>query len=198
MSLEKVLVVIAEVVGWGYFLSWTVSFYPQLYENCRRKSVVGFSFDMVAYFMLSYITYLIYNAVVFFDEDIEREIVGQSHQSNPVKLTDFVFALVAFICTALQCLQCFLLERGSQKMHVSTWVICSLVLATLGLLSVIAALKFVSWVLVLQYCGYVKLAVSFGTVSVDNSKWNVIWNVWVYNITCVCLYVSHFRILSQH
>ncbi len=24
---------LSEVIGWGYFLSWSVSFYPQLYTN---------------------------------------------------------------------------------------------------------------------------------------------------------------------
>lgn len=166
MALESVLVVVADVVGWGYFLAWTVSFYPQIYENCRRKSVVGFSFDMVTYFMLSYLTYLLYNAVVYFDIQIQQEIIGKSHESNPVKITDVVFALVAFICTSIQILQCCVFERGSQKVHISTWVVCGLVLLVLGALSLFAVFKFISWVLVLQYCGYVKLVVSFGTVSI--------------------------------
>ena len=27
--------------GWCYFMIWTVSFYPQLWVNFRRRSVVG-------------------------------------------------------------------------------------------------------------------------------------------------------------
>ncbi|XP_031562974.1 cystinosin homolog [Actinia tenebrosa] len=163
MALENGLSVIADVVGWGYFLAWTISFYPQIYENCRRKSVIGYSFDMVAYFLLSYLTYLVYNAVVYFDIQIQQEMIGKTHESNPVKLTDVVFALVAFVCTAIQGLQCFFFERGSQKVHISTWVVCCLALLALGALSLFAAFKLLSWVLVLQYCGYLKLAVSFGT-----------------------------------
>jgi len=26
-----------EVIGWIYFLAWSISFYPQLFENWRRK-----------------------------------------------------------------------------------------------------------------------------------------------------------------
>ena len=31
------LVVASEVVGWIYFAAWTVSFYPQIFENWKRK-----------------------------------------------------------------------------------------------------------------------------------------------------------------
>ena len=27
----------ADVVGWIYFVAWSVSFYPQIYENFKRK-----------------------------------------------------------------------------------------------------------------------------------------------------------------
>ncbi len=29
--------VLASVVGWLYFAAWSVSFYPQIYENWKRK-----------------------------------------------------------------------------------------------------------------------------------------------------------------
>ena len=29
--------VINDVIGWIYFAAWSVSFYPQVYENYRRK-----------------------------------------------------------------------------------------------------------------------------------------------------------------
>jgi cystinosin len=35
-------------VGWTYFLLWTISFYPQLISNFRRKSVEGLSLDFLA------------------------------------------------------------------------------------------------------------------------------------------------------
>jgi hypothetical protein len=28
---------ISAVIGWIYFVAWSVSFYPQIYENWRRK-----------------------------------------------------------------------------------------------------------------------------------------------------------------
>lgn len=164
MVSEKVLVVVADVVGWGYFVAWTISFLPQIYENCRRRSAVGLSFDMVAYFMLSYITYGIYNSVVYFDVDIQEQIIGQTKQSNPVKLVDFIFAVFAFLCQTILCVQCVVFESGSQKVHISTTVICIIALLALGVLSIVAYFKYLTWLFVLDYCGYVKMVVSFGTV----------------------------------
>ena len=34
---NEALDVISTVVGWIYFVAWTVSFYPQIVENFRRK-----------------------------------------------------------------------------------------------------------------------------------------------------------------
>lgn len=31
------LALISVVVGWIYFVAWSVSFYPQTYENWKRK-----------------------------------------------------------------------------------------------------------------------------------------------------------------
>ena len=164
----KVLEAVADVVGWGYFIAWTASFYPQIFENWRRKSVVGFSFDMLAYFLLSYVTYVVYNVTVYFDLDIQRELLGGSDQSSPVKLTDVVFAVVAFICTTIQGIQCLIYERGTQKVDRTTLATCSLTLLGWAVLSALAAVKVCSWLLVLEYCGYVKLVVSFGTVRMYN------------------------------
>lgn len=165
MDTNQVLKVVADVVGWGYFVAWTVSFFPQMYENCRRKSVVGLSLDMMAYFMLSYMTYGIYNTVVFFDSDIKRQILGHSNQSNPVKLVDFIFTAFAFLCQVTICVQCVVFDRGSQTVHISTKLVCFLVLLALAIMSVVAYFKYLTWLFVLEYCGYVKMVVSFGTVS---------------------------------
>lgn len=126
--------------------------------------MVGFSFDMLAYFLLSYITYMIYNVTVFFKPGLIFENTGEG---NAVKLTDVVFAIVAFLCTSFQGMQCLMYDRGSQKIHYSTVVICVGCLVALVGLVVLKYFGVGSWFLVLQYCGYVKLVVSFGTVGLS-------------------------------
>ena len=33
----KPLVIINAVIGWMYFVAWSISFYPQVYINWKRK-----------------------------------------------------------------------------------------------------------------------------------------------------------------
>ena len=34
---SKSLDVFSQVIGWIYFVAWSISFYPQIYENWKRK-----------------------------------------------------------------------------------------------------------------------------------------------------------------
>lgn len=58
-SLE--LITISSIVGWLYFTAWSLSFYPQIIVNYRRKSVVGLSFDFVALNIVGYLLYGVFN-----------------------------------------------------------------------------------------------------------------------------------------
>ena len=37
VSNYEALNIISDIVGWIYFIAWSVSFYPQIYDNWRRK-----------------------------------------------------------------------------------------------------------------------------------------------------------------
>ena len=37
VSNYEALNILSDIVGWIYFIAWSVSFYPQIYENWRRK-----------------------------------------------------------------------------------------------------------------------------------------------------------------
>ncbi len=39
---------VSAIVGWLYFFAWSISFYPQIYLNYVRRSVVGLSLDYVS------------------------------------------------------------------------------------------------------------------------------------------------------
>ena len=57
------LVSINVAFGWIYFVAWSLSFYPQVVENWRRKSVIGLNFDYLALNItgfIGYVTYLFY------------------------------------------------------------------------------------------------------------------------------------------
>ena len=40
---------VSTIVGWTYFAAWSLSFWPQVYLNWKRQSVVGLSLDFVLF-----------------------------------------------------------------------------------------------------------------------------------------------------
>ncbi|KAK1365583.1 hypothetical protein POM88_041144 [Heracleum sosnowskyi] len=58
------LKVLYSIFGWVAFVSWSISFYPQVILNFRRKSVVGLNFDFLVLNLTKHFTYLIYNASI--------------------------------------------------------------------------------------------------------------------------------------
>ena len=89
----EVLDIISTVVGWIYFVAWTVSFYPQIVENFRRKrsssscriflyisfhqfpisffSVIGLNFDYLSLNIVGFTLYGCFNIGLYFIEPIQ-------------------------------------------------------------------------------------------------------------------------------
>ena len=62
-----------QISGWLYFLTWSLSFYPQFILNWRTKSVVGLSFDYVALNLMGFVGYSIFNIAFYFDEGTQED-----------------------------------------------------------------------------------------------------------------------------
>lgn len=63
------------MLGWAYFLAWTCSYYPQIYSNWRRRSVVGFSFDYLALNFTGHLCYCMFNTAMFYNSDVQVLVV---------------------------------------------------------------------------------------------------------------------------
>lgn len=99
------------VVGWIYFAAWSVSFYPQIYINFRRKSVVGLNFDFIALNLVGFTMYGVFNMGLFWSEAIQDEYFTRYPRGlNPVLVNDVVFALHAFAATLITIGQCLSYE----------------------------------------------------------------------------------------
>ncbi|KAL2900366.1 Cystinosin-like protein, partial [Bienertia sinuspersici] len=68
------LKVLYEVFGWVAFVAWSISFYPQVIMNFRRKSVVGLNLDFVVLNLTKHSSYLIYNVVLYFSATAQAHI----------------------------------------------------------------------------------------------------------------------------
>jgi cystinosin len=85
--------------GWIYFFAWSFSFYGQIIENYRRKSVSGLSFDFEVYNFLGFTSYSIYTIWGYFDHDIG---------TGEVSIQDVIFAVHAWLMTIVTIIQIFI------------------------------------------------------------------------------------------
>jgi cystinosin len=67
---SRPLILISSIVGWIYFVSWSVSFYPQVFLLYQRKSAVGYSFDYAALNMMGNSWYCLYNVIDMYFENL--------------------------------------------------------------------------------------------------------------------------------
>ncbi|KAM9176687.1 cystinosin isoform 1-T2 [Mergus octosetaceus] len=150
-----------EVIGWIYFLAWSISFYPQLFENWRRKSVVGLSFDYIALNLTGFIAYSVFNVGLFWIPLIKEEfLLSYPSGVNPVAINDVFFSLHAVALTLLIIIQCCIYERADQK--VSKVVVGLLALAWIFTFTTLflAAAEEMTWLQFLFCFSYIKLAVT--------------------------------------
>ncbi|XP_036297514.1 cystinosin-like isoform X4 [Pipistrellus kuhlii] len=111
---SNVVSIINQVIGWIYFAAWSVSFYPQVILNWRRKSVVGLSFDFVTLNLMGFVAYSVFNVGLFWIPHIKEQFFLQHPNGvNPVEINDVFFSLHAVALTLVVLLQCLLYEvRG--------------------------------------------------------------------------------------
>lgn len=108
---SRIIIYISLTVGWVYFVAWSISFYPQIWINYKRKSVVGLSFDFMALNFVGHTLYAIFNVCLYFVPFFEEEyFLRFPRGTNPVELNDVFFSIHASFITALTILQCFIYE----------------------------------------------------------------------------------------
>ncbi|XP_024590281.1 cystinosin isoform X1 [Neophocaena asiaeorientalis asiaeorientalis] len=158
---SNVVSIINQVIGWIYFVAWSVSFYPQGIANWRRKSVVGLSFDFVALNLMGFVAYSVFNIGLLWVPSIQEQfLLKYPNGVNPVDSNDVFFSLHAVALTLVIVVQCFLYERGNQR--VSWLAIGFLVLSWLFTLItlIMAAVRATTWLQFLFCFSYIKLAVT--------------------------------------
>ncbi|BFY99872.1 hypothetical protein BsWGS_02912 [Bradybaena similaris] len=152
---------VAAVVGWMYFAAWTLSFYPQVYTNWRRKSVVGLSFDFVVFNITGFVAYSCYNVGLFWIPSVREEYFKEHPDGvSPVQVNDVFFALHAVTITSVVIAQCFIYEKGSQKVTKVCRAFMTLVVLFVSITLIIAIVGTISWLTFLYMFSYIKLVVT--------------------------------------
>jgi len=161
VSHSRIISILVIITGWIYFFAWSISFYPQIVLNFQRKSVEGLNFDFLVLNIIGFFCYSVYNVLMYFDPEVQDLYIEQDPRAQiPVLLNDVVFALHALFACIVTGLQCFLYERGSQRIS----FICmgwSTVLLLFAGGSLIATLfKALNWLRFISFLSHVKLAVT--------------------------------------
>ena len=88
---SRVLDVVSLVCGWAYFFCWSASFYPQVFLNWRRKSVVGLSLDYQLLNIFGYLSYFSFNAALFWSKHVQRKSTEHNGKDSAVRFNDVMF-----------------------------------------------------------------------------------------------------------
>ncbi|XP_053971771.1 cystinosin homolog isoform X3 [Hylaeus volcanicus] len=152
---------ISAVVGWIYFLAWSVSFYPQIYSNYRRKSVVGLNFDYLSLNLVGFIMYALFNCGLFWIPEIEIEYFKRYPKGlNPVQVNDIFFSLHAVFATVITIVQCFYYEAGTQRVSTTARIIHGIFTVIVLVTIILAITETLAWLDFLYYCSYIKLCIT--------------------------------------
>jgi len=86
---------VSRVLGWVYFLCWSLSFYPQPILNWQRKSTQGLAIDFPTSNVLGFFAYTVSTGSFLYSPTIRSQYASR-HPAAPVptvRFNDFLFAL---------------------------------------------------------------------------------------------------------
>jgi LCT (Lysosomal Cystine Transporter) family transporter len=199
---------LTSLVGWVYTTAWSVSFYPQVILNWRRKSVTGLSFDFLGLNLIGWVCYSGFNVALYW---FPAQVIGPGDSVRRlVELNDVVFALHALLLTSITVVQCFMYERGSQKLSRATRLLVitlAIVLVSYG--AAIATVgcqkcaKLLSWLSFVYFLSYVKMAITLVKYTPQlyfnyTRKSTVGWNIdnIILDFTGGCLSIAQVLLTS--
>ncbi|KAF5205416.1 Cystinosin-like protein [Thalictrum thalictroides] len=135
-----------QVFGWIAFVSWSISFYPQVILNYRRKSVVGLNFDFLVLNLTKHSSYLIYNVSLFFSPVVQKQYFNKFGKDKmiPVAANDVAFSTHAVLITVFTLFQVIIYNRGNQRVSTICILITTAVWISAAICSFVAISKH-SW-----------------------------------------------------
>ncbi|XP_044754921.1 cystinosin homolog [Coccinella septempunctata] len=152
---------VSSVIGWIYFVAWSISFYPQIYTNFKRKSVVGLNFDFLALNLIGFTLYSIFNIGLYWFDEIKTEYANRHPRGLiPVLLNDIFFAVHAIIATLITIIQCYIYERDEQRISLTAKTIMSLFGVVILISFILSLSQGIHWLDFLYICSYVKLTIT--------------------------------------
>jgi LCT (Lysosomal Cystine Transporter) family transporter len=180
---------VSNVIGYTYFFAWSLSFYPQIFLNWRRKTTVGLSPDYQTYNILGFVCYAIFNVGMYFVDSVKSEYEDRYDSSSKVQMNDVLFAVHAVAATTITLSQIVYYDGKRQMPSVA----CRY--AMVGFIALILLYLFLvlgnvndykepfKWLDWLYFLSYVKMAITLikyvpQAVLNYTRKSTVGWNIW--------------------
>ena len=184
---SKGLHIFSQIIGWGYFAAWSLSFYPQvrsssaslipffyckgllttypfgsskIWLNFRRKNVQGLSFDFVTLNITGFFAYTIFNVVLKYDTYVRDLYIQKYGGEVPVEINDIVFAVHAFILTLVTAAQVIYYPKGGQRVSGVAIGINAILWFAMALFTWLAVAGKFSWLSNVYIFSYVKLIIT--------------------------------------
>ena len=149
------------IIGWTYFFLWSVSFYPQIFENHTRQSVAGLNMDFVIFNVLGFLLYSCFNINLYFSPAIQAEYLSLHPGGTiPVELNDVVFSCHATLATIITLVQCFTLDRAGQTLSSPCQASLVIMLGTVVVGVTLATWGIITWLTCLYILSYIKLVIT--------------------------------------
>lgn len=151
---------VSAAIGWMYFFSWSISFYPQIVQNFFLKSTKGLSTNMVLMNFLGYLSYSVFNLSLFWSPYIQGEYFSLHPGGvNPVRINDVIFSVHGFFLTMLIILQIIFYDR---KLSISPIGLIFQILLILSVLvtCILSFLSVTTWLTCIYVLSYVKLVIT--------------------------------------
>lgn len=145
-------------LGWAYFICWSVCYYPQVYKNFKRKSVVGLSFDYLALNVTGHICFFMFNITMYHNSVIQLNYHNLHPKGAlPVKYQDTYFSIHALIMNGLLLLQCLFYEIGDQKLSMPMITLVCGLWASVFTVLLAGICEKITWLQLIYFLSYIKV-----------------------------------------
>ncbi|GAA6028474.1 hypothetical protein JCM8097_007046 [Rhodosporidiobolus ruineniae] len=157
-------VALSHALGWIYTGAWSLSFYPQVILNHRRKSVIGLSIDFLTLNPLGFAAYTVFNVALYASPTVRRQYADRHDGHYPhVQPNDIAFAAHALVLSLVALGQSFVYKRDpSQRLSpFNRLFVASLILILLILTFLTRFTSALAYLDLVLFLSYVKLWISF-------------------------------------
>mmetsp|Transcript_7560 Transcript_7560/g.20969 ORF Transcript_7560/g.20969 Transcript_7560/m.20969 type:complete len:409 (+) Transcript_7560:73-1299(+) len=121
---------VSSCLGYTYFFAWSVSFYPQVWTNSRRRTTQGLSVEFSALNVIGFACYTVYNVVLFtspYVQSLYKERYG-ADAKIPVQSNDVAFAVHALCLSSITLAQILYYDGIHATQQMSRPVVLMIVL----------------------------------------------------------------------